>query len=227
MKIEKVRADDFKAGLKNGLVLGAKKGGGSFIWMCKIIVPISFLMTLLQWSGWLYQVDFLFSPVMRLINLPSEAALPILAGMLINIYAAIASLTVIPFTIGQMTLIAVFALIAHNLIAEGIIQFKSGINFIKITLVRLVVAILTVLVVSQFFDETTRSVAVLASFAVDTPFFEVLKVWAIDTLLLLIKIFGIIMGIMIVQECLRCLDWVEYLFTLAAPLMRCVPGLSG
>jgi hypothetical protein len=72
---------------------------------------------------------------MRLINLPGEAALPIISGVLIGPYATIAIVTVIPFSLEQITLIAIFSMIAHSLIIEGIIQHKSGINAAKITLI--------------------------------------------------------------------------------------------
>jgi len=182
-------------------------------------------MTLIQWSGWLYQADFVLRPLTGWMNLPSEAVLPIISGMAINIYAAIATMTVIPFTTGQMTLIAVFSLIAHNLIAEGIIQYRSGMNIVKMTLVRIAAAIATVLVVSQFVGDTTESIAGLANLTVDSPVIEVLRDWALDTLVLLAKVFGIIMFIMIVLESLTWLGWAEYLFNLARPLMRLL-GLS-
>lgn len=225
MKAAKARTPDFRSRLKGGFWTGARKGWGSFVWMCKIIVPISFLVTLIQWSGWLYQADFLFNPLMGLINLPGEAALPIISGMVINVYAVIATMAVLSFTVEQMTLIAVFSLIAHNLIAEGIIQFKSGINITKITLVRISVAILTVLIISQFLGDTTQSITVPAALTVHTPFFEVLKGWAVDMMGLLIKIFVIIMTVMVTLESLRWLGWIEYLLNFSKPFMR-ILGLS-
>ena len=216
---------DYKATLKRAFLAGVKKGWGNFVWICKIIIPVSLLVTLLQWSGWLYEADVILKPLMGWLNLPSEAALPIISGMLINLYATIAAITVVPFTTGQMTLIAVFSLIAHNLIIEGIIQHRSGINVITITLVRIIAAILTVLFVSQFLGDTSESIAGLAEITRDSPITEALKNWALDTLILLAKVFGIIMLIMIVLESLTALGWSEYLFNLSKPLMRLL-GLS-
>ncbi|MFC1985683.1 nucleoside recognition domain-containing protein [Chloroflexota bacterium] len=193
--------------------------------MCKIVIPVSFLVTLLQWTGWLNQLDFLLNPLTSLINLPPEAALPIITGMLINLYVVIAIITVLPFTVEQMTLIAIFNLIAHSLIMEGIIQHKSGINVIKATLVRITAAILTMLIVSQFLGDTSQSVAIPASLTVGTPFLETLKVWGMGTIGLLLKIFGIIMTIMILLESLKSLGWVEYALRFFRPLMK-ILGLS-
>lgn len=216
---------NFQTQLKAGFLAGAKKGGSSFVWMCKIIIPVSLLTILLQWTGWLNQLDFLLSPLTNLINLPPEAALPIITGMLINIYAVIAIITVLPFTIEQMTLIAVFNLIAHSLIMEGIIQHKSGLNAVTATLVRIIAAILTVLVVSQFLGDTSQSVTAPAALMVRTPFLEVLKVWTVDMIVLLLKILGIIMLIMIMLESLKSLGWIESSLKFFRPLTR-ILGLS-
>jgi hypothetical protein len=216
---------DYKATLKNALFAGVKKGWGNLVWICKIVIPVSLLVALLQWSGWLYEADVILKPLMGWLNLPSEAALPIISGMLINLYATIAAITVVPFTVGQMTLIAVFSLIAHNLIIEGIIQHRSGINVVTITLVRISAAVLTVLFVSQFIGDTSESIAGLAEITGDGTILEALKDWALDTLILLAKVFGIIMLIMIALESLTALGWSKYLFNFSRPLMR-ILGLS-
>jgi len=211
--------------LRYGLRTGSRKGWGSFVWICKILIPTSFLVILIQWSGLLYQAVPLLNPLMRLINLPGEAALPIISGVLISLYTTIAIVTVIPFSLEQITLIAIFTMIAHSLIIEGIIQHKSGINAAKITLIRLASAILTVFIVSQFFGDTTRSIIVPAYLTVATPFIEVLKVWGVGTIELLIKILIIIMAAMIALECLKSLGWMEYLLNFSQPVMK-ILGLS-
>lgn len=210
--------------LKAGTIAGVKKGGIGFIWMARILIPVSLVVALLKWSGWLYQVNFVLKPVMNLINLPSEAAFPILSGIFINIYATIGILTVVPFSIGQMTLIAVFSLIAHNMITEAIIQYNSGINGLKITVIRLLAAIVTVLIISLFVGDTSQSVtgAIIQS---KETILQALKTWGNDTGWMLLKILGIIMGIMVVLEWLRYLEWDKYLYGFFRPFMK-VLGLS-
>ena len=100
--------------LTQGFFEGIRSGWTSLVWMCRIVIPLSFLVTLLQWTGWLNYLDFLLDPLTHLINLPPQAALPILAGMLINLYACLAVVTAVPFSAGQMTLIAVFCLICRT-----------------------------------------------------------------------------------------------------------------
>ena len=216
---------EFRSQLKTGLRTGIKKGWGSFVWICKIIIPISFVAALIQWTGWLSQLDFLLHPLMNLINLPAAAALPIIIAMTVSFYGAIAIMIVLPFTIEQITLIALFITIAHMLIVEGIVQHKSGLNIIKATLVRIGAAILTVFVVSQFFTDTGQSIGLPDSIAVQAPFLEVLKSWAIDTLRLSGRIFVIIMLVMMLLYCSESLGWIKYLVRFFRPLMKII-GLS-
>lgn len=211
---------NFRSYLKIGCLAGLKRGWRSFGWICRIIIPVSLLVTLLQWTGWLNQLSFLLSPLMNLINLPFQAALPIIGGMLINVYVTIAAMTALPFTIAQMKLITVFTLICHNLIIEGIIQHKSGINVIKITLIRIAAAILTVLIASQFLGDTSQSLPVAAQFTFDAPLLMVLKDWAVNLMTLLLRILGIIMVIMITLELSQSLGWTEYSVKIFRPLMK-------
>jgi hypothetical protein len=194
--------------------------------MCEIVIPISFLVTLLQWSGWLDKIDFVLNPLMSFLHLPSQAALPIISGMLINIYAVIAVVTVLPFTAAQMTLIAIFTLICHNLIMEGIVQYRSGINVIKATLTRITAAVLTVFVVSQFFGDTSHSIVMSSALPTHTPLLDIMTTWARDTGILLLKVFGIIMFIMILLEISRALGWIDRVLIVFKPMMRAL-GLSG
>lgn len=211
--------------LKSGLQTGVKRGGRSFLWICRIVIPVSLLTTLLQWTGWLDRIAFLFDPLMSFLNLPSQAALPIISGMLTNIYVAIAAMTAIPFTVEQMTLIAIFNLICHNLITEGIIQHKSGISVIKITLIRIAAAILAVLVCSQVLGDTDQMILATAPVTDTGPLLPTIRDWGMNFIALLLRILGIVMAVMIMQELSESLGWTKHLVRAFLPLMR-VLGLS-
>jgi hypothetical protein len=211
---------EVRAQLKTGLRTGIKKGWSNFVWICKIIVPVSFVAALLQWSGWLSQIDFLLHPLMSAINLPAAAALPIIVTMTVSFYAGLAIIAVLPFTMEQIILVALFMTIAHMLIVEGIVQHKSGLNVIKATLVRIGAAVLSVFVVSHFFADTSQSIILPASLATQAPFTEVLKDWAIDTLRLCGRVFAIIMLVMMVLYASESLGWIKYLVRFFRPLMK-------
>jgi hypothetical protein len=208
------------------LPIGLRKGWKSFLWIIKILLPISFLTAILGWSGWIYRIDFIFKPLMNLLNLPPMAAFPIGIGMITGIYGGLAAMVALPFSKEQMTLIAVFMMIAHSLIAEGAIQGKAGLHPLKATFFRTMVAVLAVLAIAPFFDSGPNlSAAAALPIPRPRPFGEFLRNWGLSTFYLALRIFGIILGISILLELLRARGWVSPIARNLAPLAR-VMGLS-
>lgn len=188
--------------------------------MMRILFPISFFTALLQWSGFLHQIDFAVRPAVKWLGLPSPAALPILIGILTNIYGGIASMIVLPLTPPQMTLIAIFLLIAHNMIQEGVVQANSGIHPLKATLFRLTAAIMTTAVCARFLEpqsltphETATAVQALE------PFADMVVSWFKTSARLAAKIFVIIMVIMTLLETLKALGWIRPIVELFSPVL--------
>ncbi len=207
--------------LRHGLSSGIQKGWRGFLWMLKIIVPISFLTVLLEYSGWIHYIDFIIKPAMNLLNLPPMAALPLIVGMLTGIYGGIASMVVLPLTSNEMTLIAIFLLISHNLIQEGIIQGQSGLNPFKATLFRLTASSVTVIIVTRFLgSEPAHLVGENLSAAVQQPLFVIMKSWFMATLYLSLKIFIIIMIIMILLEVMKIFNIIHHIVKLLNPLLK-------
>jgi hypothetical protein len=207
--------------LKRSVKGGLKKGWEGFVWMVKIIFPVSFFTALLGYSGLLNALNFVLEPAMGALNLPSIAALPIVVGLLAGLYTGIAAMVVLPLTIDQMTLIAVFLMASHNLIQEGIIQAKSGLGGLKATLVRLVASVVTVMVISQFLDNGSTAAAGTAGTLSGTlPFLVMLKAWFLATLSLFVKILIIIIAIMILLEIMRNYNIIEYIVKILNPFLK-------
>jgi hypothetical protein len=207
--------------LKEGFVVGIHKGSAGFIWMMKILIPVSLLTATLEWSGVVSYLDFLVQPVMRLLCLPPMAALPLLIGALTGIYGAIAAMAVLPFTLNQMTLMAIFILICHNVIQESVVQGRSGIHPLKAALFRLVPAIITVVLAAQFLDTSLGdSWAVEALAPPPEAFLRMLGSWAMTMLHLAVRIFLIIMSLLTIMEILKALGWIEQIVGSLAPLFR-------
>jgi hypothetical protein len=212
----------WQAGIKTGL----KKGWDGFLWIMKIVLPISFFTALLAWSGWLNQLDFLLTPAMELLSLPTMAALPLIIGMLANIYGALAAMAVLPFTTAQMTLMGIFLLTAHNLIQEGIIQAKSGLHPAKATLFRLGAAVATVLLVAPFLkDGQTMNVPQDIATTAAISFSQMIKEWAWATLELSIKIFLICISLLTLLEILKARGWITNIVKLFSPFLK-IMGLD-
>jgi len=212
--------------LRHALTTGMKKGRDGYIWMMKIIIPISLATSILAWSGLIENAHGVIQPVMNVLNLPTMAALPLIIGVLTGIYGGVASMAVLPFTRDQMTLIAIFLLIAHNLVQEGAIQGKSGLHPIKATIFRLVVATITVMTVGLFLDIPQHAETVFTETSVHPQsFITMMKEWSIITLNLIVKIFFIIMFIMTLLEIMKSFGWINSIIRWMSPLLRAM-GLS-
>jgi hypothetical protein len=207
--------------LKRSAKGGLKKGWESFVWMVKIIFPVTFFTALLEYSGLLNALNFVLEPAMGALNLPSIAALPIVVGLLTGIYTGIAAMVVLPLTINQMTLIAVFLMASHNLIQEGIIQAKTGLGGLKATLVRLAASVVTVIVISQFLDNgSTAAAGTAGTLSGIQPFLVMLKAWFLATLYLFVKILIVITAIMILLEIMRNYHMIEYIVKTLNPFLK-------
>lgn len=200
---------------------GVKKGWSGFLWVMKILVPISFLTLLLDYSGVIERLDFLLAPAMGLLSLPSVAALPLIIGLLTGIYGAVAAMLVLPMGPEEMTLVAIFLLISHNMIQEGAVQGKAGMNPIKATIFRLVASVVTVAICAMFLKPQGSDIAAaVVETAQKAPFFEVIQSWAMDTLGLGIKILLIIITVMTTLEVMKALDVIPIILKPLSPLMR-------
>ena len=125
-----------------------------------------------------------------------------------------------------MTLMAIFLLIAHNLIQEGIVQAKSGIHPVKATLFRLAAAVFTVIAVAPYFDISTTVLAT-EGYSPETlqPFIEAMREWGLTTLGLSIKIFAIIMCVLTSLELLKTFNLISPMVKLLNPLLK-IMGLD-
>lgn len=212
--------------MKEGSLAGLKKGWASFFWLMKIIVPVSFLTVLLEWSGLLHMMEGIIGPVMGRLYLPSLAALPLLIGLFTGIYGAIAAMMVLPLSREHMTLIAIFLLIAHNLIQESIIQGRSGLHPLKALCIRIGAAALTVIAVAQFLDiAPVASLPIGAVRPDSSSFWLMFKTWAVDTLGLGLRVLSIVVLVMILQEVFKVLGWIDPLVRATGPVLRAL-GLN-
>ena len=214
------------ATLLPALRAGLTKGLRGTVWMLKILLPCSFLTFIIEASGLLSHLDFLLAPAMGFLSLPPEATLPLLAGLLAGIYGAVAALAVLDLNLTATILVAVFLLISHNLIQEGVVQARSGLNFFKATVTRLAASVATVLVLARLLPESAAlAPAMAAPSQAATPFGVLLRAWIWDTGILSLKIFAIISAMMVVMELLRVLRVIPLLARMLRPVLWLM-GLS-
>jgi hypothetical protein len=212
---------------KLSVVIGAglNKGWRAYLWLMKIIVPISFLTMLLLYSGWMNKLDMVLEPVMSVLHLPAMAALPLLVGVTANIYGGLAIMAVLPLNQAELTLIAIFLMISHNLIQEGIIQAQTGIRPLKITLIRLTASILTVICVAPLLgaglEQSVEQLATApASTMVRVSLGQTVMQWGLDTLILAFKLLALLLLLMVVIEAMKTYALAQKIQRGLAPLLK-------
>ncbi|HME41601.1 MAG TPA: nucleoside recognition domain-containing protein [Syntrophorhabdales bacterium] len=122
-----------KRGLLNGLSI-------TFM-MVKVIVPCYIAIEIIKHSGLIDIISRACKPFMTIFGLPGEAALSLVAGYVINIYAAIAVLAPLGLPAKDVTVVALMLGICHSLTIETPITKKTGANASLLLLVRIVLSL--------------------------------------------------------------------------------------
>ncbi|TCS81810.1 nucleoside recognition domain-containing protein [Tepidibacillus fermentans] len=111
---------------KKGILSGVKT-----TWVLgKVIFPITFIVTILNFTPVIHWVVRIFYPLMKWIGLPGEAAIPLALGYLLNLYAAIGAILSLHLTVKHVFILAVMLSFAHNLLVETAVAKKIGVHAI-------------------------------------------------------------------------------------------------
>lgn len=143
---DKAEKKPFSVTLKNGLLSGLKT-----TWLLtKIIVPVYFGVTFLRYTPVIKWISFLFEPVMRIVGLPGEAALALVLGNTVNLFAALGAIASLTLTSKEITIIAVMLSFSHSLFMETAVAKKTGINATVVVLIRFTLAIVSGVLLNIF-----------------------------------------------------------------------------
>lgn len=107
---------------------GALKALKTTLLLAKIIVPVTLILVTLEKLGWLANLASVFGPMLKIFGLPGEAALPLLLGFFVNIYAAMGAIAVLTLSAREITVIAVMILTCHSLLMESPILNFTGLR---------------------------------------------------------------------------------------------------
>ncbi len=135
-----VTTDTLKQGVRKGL---------ETVWiLSKVIIPIYLIVTILKHTPVLNYVAVVFKPLMQLVGLPGEAAIVLVLGGLINIYAAIGAMMSLALTTKQITILAVMISFAHNLLVETAVSTRVGVSAKLIVGFRILLAVVGGLIIN-------------------------------------------------------------------------------
>ena len=130
--------------LKKGLLVGLKT-----TWtLGKIIFPVTLIVAVLQYTPVLPWVIKLVSPLMKLIGLSGDAAIPLVLGNFLNLYAAIGAILTLDFSVKEVFILAVMLSFSHNLFIESSVAMKAGVKLWVVLVTRPGLALLSAAVIN-------------------------------------------------------------------------------
>ncbi len=96
--------------------------------LARFMIPAYGIALVLEELGVIEVLARVAAPVMSLLGLPGEAAVPLVVGWVLNIYAAVGAMEALSLSATQITVLAVAMLIGHNLLVEGAVLYRAGMN---------------------------------------------------------------------------------------------------
>ena len=121
---------------------GFFRGLKSFWLLIKIMLPVYFMVTFLKFTPVLPAIADFFAPYMQIFGLPGSAALAIVLGNTVNLYAAVAVIASLKMSAEQVTILAIMLAISHSLPMEVTITRKMRTRYLTILFLRLFVSAL-------------------------------------------------------------------------------------
>jgi hypothetical protein len=130
--------------VKRGFIVGLK----TTYTLGKIIFPVTVIVALLQYTPILPWVMKLIEPLMGLVGLSGDAAIPLVLGTFLNLYGAIGAILTLDLTVKEVFIIAVMLSFSHNLLVESGVAVKVGVKLWVVLLVRLGLAFLSAVAIN-------------------------------------------------------------------------------
>ncbi len=167
-------------------------------------MPFYILADFLIYFHLLEKISFLFEPFTRILGLNTDTSLALAAGMILNIYAAIAFGAPLNLSPYEWTVLGLFLGIAHSLPVENVIMKQLDIPHIYSTLLRITSAFLGVLILKLLpLNNMSAKINTNISLPVYHSFFDMLVHSIQNAFILSIKIIILISVIIIIMEFIK------------------------
>lgn len=204
-----------KQGIMNGLHTTWSLG--------KVIFPVTLIVSLLQYTPVLPWLFDKLAPFMSVFGLSGEAAIPLVLGNLLNLYAAIGGILTLDLTVKEVFIIAVMLSFSHNLLIETSVALKSGVKLWVVLSVRIGLALVAAFIINlvwpggsemaQYGLITANETAPVGMAAI---FLAGLQKAVLGTLQLAMIVIPLMIGIQILKD----LKWLDVFTGWMAPVTR-------
>ena len=205
--------------LKRGFLVGLRT-----TWtLGKIIFPITLIVTILGYTPVLGWIASILAPVMGLLGLSGEAAIPLVLGNFLNLYASIGAILTMELTVKEVFIIAVMLSFSHNLIVESAVSSKVGIPLALVLLVRVGLAIFAAMMINLFWNGGQE----IAQFGFVSAEKQVAEGWlaiglegVLSALSGILQLAMIVIPLMVAVQIMKEKNWLKVVAQMMAPLTR-------
>ncbi|TCJ06439.1 nucleoside recognition domain-containing protein [Cytobacillus praedii] len=204
---------------KKGIMVGLKT-----TWtLGKIIFPVTLIVALLQHTPILPWVIKLITPLMNLIGLSGDTAIPLVLGNFLNLYAAIGAILTLDLTVKEVFIVAVMLSFSHNMLIESSVAVKVGVKLWIGVAVRVGLALISAIVINLVWHGGSE----IAKYGMIPAKEEEVTGWLailLDALqkagLGIFQLAIIVIPLMIVIQILKDLKWLAVFSKWMAPVTR-------
>lgn len=207
-----------------GIMTRGLRQGLNVTWtLGKVIFPITLIVTILQYTPVLPWVIKQLSPIMGLLGLSGEAAVPLVLGNALNLYAGIAAIISFDFTVKEVFIMAIMLSFSHNLFIESTVASRVGVNWWLISGIRIGLALLAAFVINLVWSGGAEQAqyGFITSQSTDFNGWQGLALHGLQTALIaVIQLACIVIPLMIVMQFLREKGWLTVFSNKFAPFTR-------
>jgi hypothetical protein len=205
--------------LRRGLFVGLQT-----TWtLGKVIFPITLIVSILQHTPVLQWLIQLVTPFMKWIGLPGDAAIPLVLGNLLNLYAGIGAILTLDLTVKEVLILAIMLSFSHNLLIESTVASRTGMSIALMVIVRLSLAILAAFLIHHLWQGGSETAQY--GFVSNSPeqltswgaiFLDGMKKACLGIVQLAVIVIPLMIGIQILKE----LKWIHIFSRWMAPVTK-------
>ena len=204
---------------KRGLMVGL----GTTWTLGKVIFPVTLLVGILQHTPVLQYLINAVAPIMGIFGLSGEAAIPLVIGNFLNLYAGIGAILTLDLTVKEVFILAVMLSFSHNLLVESTVAAKVGLKIWVILAVRLGLAFSAGIIINLVWKgggELAQYGMVAKSEEAVTGFFPIILDATQRGLMGILQLAIIVIPLMILVQYMKELGWLAVFSKWMGPFTR-------
>jgi len=209
--------------MKGILLRGGGKGLALTWSLGKVIFPVTLIVTILQFTPVLPWVMDQLEPLMQWIGLSGEAAVPLVLGNFLNLYAGIAAIISFDFTVKEVFIMAVMMSFSHNLLIESTVAKRVGVSWWFVAGIRIGLAFLSAIFINLIWNggSSAAKYGLTPEKATDPEGWNEIIWQGLETAFMgILQLALIVIPLMVFMQYLREKGWLDRFSEWVAPATR-------